>query len=339
MNCSKEEVQKIVDAHWKEQWKHIKSIELPNTREFEIKEERLLNEFKSLCKNDLKNKTNSNIIHVFYPSIPTASRGGRMSPVEFWKKIQTDENLFKKFYENRLLRSDWFNEKNGKNLQFLKKGFVPDFIYSIGCTTGRFAEKVSIFKPACAKNILNKFAPEAESVIDCFSGYGGRLLGSLAAGKSYIGYDINDITVKESNNLINWIETNFPEYKGKAKVEERDAFLSNGKADVFFSCPPYLRKDKKTPIEVWESSSGKIVCLKDSDEIIDYVLANFDCDKYIFVFDSQGGSKYSKYVKGNLENINYINARQNKLTDASHNYEDIIVITKEEKNDIIKRGS
>ena len=336
MNCSKEEVKKIIDAHWEEQWEHVKSIDLPNTREYEIKEERLLNEFKSLCKNELNNKSISNIIHVFYPSIVTANRGGSLSPVEFWKAIQENPDLFKKFYENRLLRSDWFNEKNGKNREFLNKGIVPDFIYAIGCTTGRFAEKVSTFKPACAKNILNRFAPEAETVIDCFSGYGGRLLGTLAAKKKYIGYDINDITVAESKKLINWIETNFPEYKDMATVDVKDAFTSNGKADVFFSCPPYLRKDKKTPIEIWESSSGKIICLKDSDEIIDYILRNYDCKKYIFVFDSQEGSKYSKYVKENLENINYINARNNQLTKTSHNYEDIIVITKEERDAIIK---
>ena len=76
--------------------------------------------------------------------------------------------------------------------------------------------------------------------------------------------------------------------------------------------------------------------MKDSDEIIDYILRNYDCKKYIFVFDSQEGSKYSKYIKENLENINYINARNSQLTKTSHNYEDIIVITKEERDAIIK---
>jgi len=332
MNCTKEYAEELCEKFLDREWEKIKQIPLPDTREVPVTEAHLKNEFESLCTRQLSNKAKSDIIHVFHPSLMQASRQNHKSPVEFWEAIQQDHELFKKFYKNRLMHSDWFVEKNGKNHEFLERGEVPPFIYAIGCTTGHFAEVPSYFKPALAKNLLQQYAPEAKSVIDCFSGYSGRMLGVLAAGMSYCGIDINDITVAESNRLISWLETNFPKLKGKAEVTCGDALKSTGTADVFLSCPPYLKNGK--PIEVWQSSTGKVICEQDADEIIEYVLKHFDCEKYIFVFDS-GDTKFSDHIVQNLENINYINARNQQITSQSHNYEAVLLFTKADRKKIL----
>ena len=338
MNCSKEEAQQIINQHWQKEWEKIKACkELPDTREKPITEKHMIQEFKNLCNKPLKNKAKSDIIHYFFPSIFTANKGGSMSPVEYWHLLQEDSEEFKKFLFNRLTRSDWFNEKNGANRKYLTTADVPLFIYSIGVTTSGKAPCVSYFKPSFIKNLINTYAPDCETVTDIFTGY-GKFLGALSAGKKYIGRDINDITIKENKDCLAFIEKNFPQYKGMVDLDVADAFNSTGKYDVILTCPPYSKpvsKLKNIQIEEWKNSNGeKISCEFTCDEIIDKVLRNYDANKFIFIVDDSM-QNYREYIKEKHENVNYINARQGKLTSASRNYEAVVVITKEERNKLI----
>ena len=333
MNCTKEEGQELVNKYWEREWNKINAVSFPDTRENPITETHMVNEFKNLCNKTLSNKAKSDIIHYFHPSIFTANKGGHLSPVQYWKQLQTDPELFKKFYLNRLLMSDWFNEKNGQNRKFLKEGFVPLFIYAIGCTTSGKAPCVSYFKPAYIKNLINKYAPDCKQVFDPCMGY-SKFLGALAAGKDYIGRDINDITIKESKNCLSFIEKHFPELTGKVQLAVGDMFNDTGKYEVLLTCPPYSN-EKGKQIEEWQSSSGKISCSFTCDEIITRLLQNYECEKYIFIVDDSL-KNYREYIKEKLENVNYINARKGKLTEASHNYEAVVVITKGERNKILE---
>lgn len=336
MNCTNEEAQKLVSKYFEREWSKIKQIDLPDTREFMPTEAHLVNEFKNLCSKTLKDGARSDIIHVFFKSLTSANKVGYKSPREGWKYLQENPEAFKKFLMNRYQRSDWYNEKKGANRKYLEEGFVPLFIYAIGLTTSGQFPMVSTFKPSTAKNILLKYAPEAKTVLDTFAGYGGRLLGTIAAGKQYIGYDLNDITIAENNNLLNWLKTNFPETSLNCSILQGNALdgsINAPKADVFFSCPPYEQNGKQ--IEEWMSSDGKITCQMSQDDIITTCLRLYDCKKYIFVLNAQNTS-YTDYIKEDLVNKNYINARNGKLTVASKNYESIIVITAEEKNKILQ---
>lgn len=331
MNCTDEEVDKIINEHWEESWNHIKTIPFPPTREFPIKEKELFNEFINLKLHKCANATvgqrnNSRVVRYFHPSIFTASKGGSDSPVEFWKKVQEDPNLFKKFYRNRLQRSDWFNEKNGENKHFMYEGKVPDFIYGIGLTTSASAPCVSYFKPYLAKYLIETYLNDVDTLLDPFSGYSARLLGAWACNKSYKGFDINDVTVNESNNLIKFMKFhNLIPSTLSLSVSCTDSFNLKENADALITCSPYS-DNLGRQIETWTDSSGnKIICNKTCDEIIDYCLKNFNCKKYLFVVDGSS-KKYDNYVVESLENRNYINARNGKITQASLNQEKIVLI-------------
>lgn len=340
MNCTKEESAKLVEKYWEREWHRIQAMPFPDTREFPISEKHMLNEFKNLCTKELGNKTKCDIIHHFFPSIFTANKGGYLSPIEYWAKLQTDSELFKKFLENRYRCSDWYNEKDKQdptkqttNRHYLEEGYVPSFIYAIGCTTSGKAPCVSYFKPAYIKNLINRYAPNCEIVFDPCTGY-GKFLGALAANKKYIGRDINDITIQENLNCLSFIEEHFSEYKNKVDLAIGDAFNSTGVYDVMLTCPPYSN-EKGKQIEVWQGSTGKIECEFTCDEIIDKFLRNFECNLYIFIVDDSMKT-YRDYIKEKHENVNYLGARGGKLTSASLNYEAIVVITKEERNILIK---
>lgn len=340
MNCTKEESKILVDKYWEREWKRIQGTDLPDTREFPISDKHLVQEFKNLRDKELKNKAKSDMIHRFFPSIFTANKGGCLSPVEYWKKLQEDPELFKKFLENRYRCSDWYNEtdktdpeKKRTNRHYLEEGYVPLFIYSIGCTTSGKAPCVSYFKPSFVKNLINKYAPDCDTVFDPCTGY-GKGIGALAAGKKYIGRDLNDVTIQENKNCVAFIEEHFPEYKGKANFEVADMFASTGSYDVLLTCPPYSN-EKGKQIEIWQSSTGKVECEFTCDQIIDKLLRNYECNLYIFIVDDSM-KNYRDYIKEKHENVNYINSRNGKLTDASRNYEAVVVITKEERDILIK---
>ena len=340
MNCTKEESWALVEKYWEREWKKIQGTDLPDTREFPISDEHLVREFENLRDLPLKDKAKSDMIHRFFPSIFMANKGGHLSPVEYWKKLQEDPELFKKFLENRYRCSDWYNEKDKadpekkrSNRHYLEEGYVPPFIYAIGCTTSGKAPCVSYFKPSYVKNLIARYATNCETVFDPCCGY-GKFLGALAAGKKYVGRDINDVTIKENKDCLAFIEEHFPELKGKADLAVGDMFASTGKYDAMITCPPYS-DEKGKQIEVWQSSAGKVECQFTCDEIISALLKNYECGVYVFVVDDSM-QRYRSYIKEKFENVNYINSRNGKLTDASHNYEAVVVITKDERDLLLK---
>lgn len=302
MNCTKEESWEIVEKYWKREWEKIKLIDFPKTREYEITDKQCNNELKSL-KNGIKsNKTLSNTIIKMHPSIKYANRRGNLSPYDYWQQLKVDSELFKKFYENRLRCSDWFNEKNGANFHYLKDGYVPEFIYGIGLSTSRKAPMVSYFKPALAKNIILKYLNQYKTIFDPCSGYSGRLIGSLCSNKNYIGYDINDTTIEESKNLFNYIRPLFPNLT--CNVQVMDSLNTNGQFECMLTCTPYEN------IEEWVDSRGnKITSKMNCDEWIDKLTNNFKCERYIFVTDDNI-TKYKSNIVDELTNTSHFGSNK-----------------------------
>jgi hypothetical protein len=306
MNCTKEYSNELVEKYWKREWSRIKEIDFPMTRQYNITDKECSTELVNLRDDIRNNKAASKTIVRFHPSLRYANRRKCLSPYDYWQYIKQDENEFKKFYENRLRCSDWFKEKKGANMKYLHEGFVPEFIYGIGMSTSRKAPFVSYFKPALAKNIILKYL-DYDTIFDPCAGYSGRMLGALCAGRNFIGYDLNYITIMESKDLYHFVQ---PLFHNKVELQVEDSLNVKGKFDCLFTCTPY--KD----IEEWQTPSGKISSNLSCDEWITKLLDNFDCKKYIFVVDDSI-KQYNKYIVEELENTSHFGKNKEYIIEIS----------------------
>ena len=246
-------------------------------------ENKYTKDFIKLFKNDLAfpypylENTDLGIIRHFHKSIYEASKKGQKSPIEAWK----DKELIKQAALNRLK-------------------------YVGSCTPADILNAFSVVKPWIAKELIQTYLNDYDIIIDPFSGFSGRLIGSMNNNKKYIGYDINEKHVQESNEIIK-----YKNYKNCSVDTEdlisapvRDYSKSNC---CLFTCPPYGGK------EHWNENNDEVE--KSCDEWIDLCLEKHqNCKKYLFIVD-----KTEKY-KNNIIKI---------ITNKSHfgkNNEYIILI-------------
>lgn len=127
----------------------------------------------------------------------------------------------------------------------------------------------------------------------------------MACNKNYIGQDINEISVKESNEIYNFLK---PYVKSTALISCKDSIKETGEYECLFTCPPY------NDIEQWHNVDLKNYSC---DEWIDICLKNYKCKKYVFVTDDKI-IKYKNYIVDSIENKSHL----------SINKEYIIVIEK-----------
>ena len=227
----------------------------------EFSNDKLIENFEELKEKDGQHNGNKIIWH-FHKSLWSANRKGKKSPLSAWN----DVIIMDKLKENRK--------------QYANK--ISPSVLRDGLTISGLAPRVSFFHPSKAKELISKYLNEFDTVFDPFSGFSGRLLGCCSLGKKYIGQDINKEHVKESNEVIKFLNLN-------ATVLERDIFESSGEYDCLFTCPPYNLK------EVWNDNETDLSC----DEWIDVCLSRFKCKKYLFVVD-----KTEKYNDNIIEEIN-----------------------------------
>jgi len=310
-NCTKEFCDKIVDEFIDREFEKIQSINFPKTRENPITDDMCKKEFMTLMTKERNYKTLSNIIKRFHVSMNMAHVHNQLSPLDGWNEIKNNKEKFRVFYRNRLRCSDWFKEKD--NVLHLIKGEVPEFIYGIGLSTSRISQNVTFFKPDLTKYLITKYCDDVVNVFDPFSGYSGRMLGTLALGKNYYGRDLCEYSVNESKEIYEFIKPLLNEYyKDKniicdLKIEDATTNKEIG-YDCLLTCPPY------EDIESWPGVDSEI---KNCDEWIDICLDNYDCKKYIFVVDNKI-EKYKDYIKEELNNTSHF----------GNNKEYIIVIEK-----------
>lgn len=221
-----------------------------------------------------QNPTHDDVIRKYHKSIWHAKRFGMLSPFEAWQ----DKALIKKCAMNRL--------KYVKHCD-------PDSIRQ-GFNVMKLAPKVSVFKPLLAKRIIETYLAEFETIFDPFSGFSGRMYGAYLCSKKYIGQDINETHVKESNELIH-------DYNMNATVVCKDIFESEGEYECLFTCSPYHLK------EVWNEHETDMSC----DEWIDECLKRFKCKRYVFVVDET--EKYKDRIVEMIENKSHFGANSEKL--------------------------
>lgn len=197
---------------------------------------------------------NYDIIRYFHKSIYTASKANHPSPFEAWQ----DKNLVLKSALNRL--------------QYV--GNCKPSMVVRGFSVTRIAPKVSVFRPNLADRLIKTYLDESETIFDPFSGFSGRLLGTASCNKKYIGQDLNEEHVKESNEIIQFKELQ------NCTVVQQDLLTDSNKQffnTSLFTCPPYSDK------EFWTEDKSELT--KTCDEWIDICLEKYKCDNYLFVVD------------------------------------------------------
>ncbi len=202
---------------------------------------------------DLADKSNDGIIRHFHKSIYEASRKGQPSPLSAWE----DKDLILKSAMNRLAYVGTCRPED------ILRGF----------SVAKIAQRVSLFPTSLADTLLKKYLNECSVIVDPFSGFSGRLLGASLNNKVYIGKDINEAHVNESNEII--------KYKNlkNCSVEVEDILKKDDvtTGDALFTCPPYGGK------EHWNKNNDEVELT--CDEWIDICLKKYKCKKYLFVVD------------------------------------------------------
>ena len=242
----------------------------------------LTKDYKSLKKSDNKNSNSGlKIVRQFHPSIWRCNRHGYKSPVDAWN----DPEIMYKVIENRL--------------KYLKEDLS---VYDIraGLSISKKAPKVSVFKPATAKYLIEKYLSEYAEIFDPCCGFSGRMLGTCILGKHYIGQDINSITIKESNKIKDYFNLN-------ANLRVNDSIYDSGEYECLFTCPPYGNKEN------WHQE----IEILSADEWIDVCLKNYKCEAYLFVVDKT--EKYKDFVVEEFKNKSYLNENSEQVVFIKNN--------------------
>lgn len=259
-----------------------RSIDFPYP---EYSETRLLSDWKHLCsyKKDKyipQCRIGISLVKEFHRSIYQCHVGNNVSPYEGWY----NDDTLKKVIRNRFI---------------YKNDVDPSKILS-GFNISKTCPTVSIFNPILARYLTLKYLNEFDLVYDPFSGFSGRLLGVASTNKRYIGRDLNERAVTESNQIIDFLE--LP--RNRYRVDKQDIFDSTGSFQCLLTCPPY---DKK---EIYNSEEVFKTC----DEWIDECLRRFKCKRYVFVVD--GTVKYAQYAREEIKSDSHF----------AHTVEQVIVI-------------
>ena len=214
----------------------------------------LKEDYENLVNKDYKpgQKFGTYITNEFHRSIWKASVKGKKSPYEAWH----DEELMAKLIKNRLI----YSSSPEITPEILRRGFSPS----------RIAPRVSLFNPALAKYLISKYLNEYDVIFDPFSGFSGRLLGACSLGKKYVGSDIDENHIKESQSIIDYFGL-------EGIVEVKDVLESSGAYPCLFTCPPYGSKER------WNEKNDLVE--KSCDEWIQECIQGFDCERYLFVVD------------------------------------------------------
>jgi SAM-dependent methyltransferase len=106
------------------------------------------------------------------------------------------------------------------------------------------AASVSNYRPMIARAVITKYSPEHGRVVDFSAGYGGRLLGALAAGRSYVGIEPNRDQVSGFRRMVRALASarfSLPKMTILQGCAERELLkIQAASADLVFSSPPFF---------------------------------------------------------------------------------------------------
>lgn len=257
--------------------KYLTKVLLSNFPYDFLSKSQIVKEYKKIC---IKEPTiNSNIglslVEHFHPSIWRCNKLNYKSPVDAWH----DSIIISKTIQNRL-------KYIGPELSLRQ--------IRRGLSVGRFAPKVSVFRPMTAKYLIKKYLNSYSTIFDPCMGFSGRLLGAASLAKHYIGIDINSVTCAEACELQKELGIN-------AEIICADSLYRTSKYKCLFTCPPYGNK------EHWHQDIEEL----SADEWIDVCLKNYDCEAYLFVVDDT--AKYKDFIVEEIKNRSHFNITSEKV--------------------------
>ena len=271
------------DEFVEEQFKYCRL--LPDLPYMKYSDNELLKSYEQLCrlKTDdkyhqsisLNNREGDRLINQFHHSIYQAKcKGFKLSPYEAWY----DDDLLRKIIKNRII---YINKIN------------PNKILQ-GFNIAKVAKRVTVFSAGRAKLIISRYLSEFDTIFDPFSGFSGRMLGTIASGKKYIGQDISEIHLRESSSIIEFLKKYG--YDIDAELHQKDITKSHGSYPCLFTCPPYADKEQwlDVPID-----------MRTCDDWIDLCLNHFKCQRYVFVVDET--KKYVDNIVDTITNKSHMN--------------------------------
>lgn len=157
----------------------------------------------------------------FFPNRYAASKKNTPSAVYGWR----DEKLMRKAITFQLRHGDPVTPKRVLRAMTLL------------CRTP------TVFRPAIARFICEKYCPPGGVVWDPCSGYGGRLLGAHAAGVHYIGTDVEIETISGNRRLAEALGASHDLFVTPAED------FSPPPVDLVFTSPPYFDCERYSQAE------------------------------------------------------------------------------------------
>lgn len=135
-----------------------------------------------------------------------------------------------------------------------KKSILPDYVYDSLVQLGG----VVGFPCLLAKGIIERFSNENDVVVDPCAGWGGRLLGAMSSGRTYVGFEPWGKTVQGLHDIMNFYQVN---KKNIIINSDFDPKIAPSSCNLIFTSPPYIDLEVyENPIgtEGWKSLMEKI---------------------------------------------------------------------------------
>lgn len=229
----------------------------------------LKEEFSKLQEKDLKDiEVGNNIIRHFHKSLFTYCISNKLSPLDNWKdQEKIKERIRDEYIENNSTTSE-------------------QILFSF-----EEAPVIRTLLPFFCKNEVNVYLNDCNTIIDPYLDFSSKLLGTCSLGKTYTGYSNNAELLKESKNLINFLELN-------AKVFDRKE-ISVSNFDGMFT---YIEDSN-----LWKDINKEY---RDTDILIEECLNTFKCKRYLFIVNNT--EKYKEFVTGAIENTSQFNDNNKK---------------------------
>jgi len=163
----------------------------------------------------------------FQPSMWKAKVNRYLSPME----IFNDDRLLRSAIERSLtIWPDRFGA-NASCLRRMLKSYPG-------------AASVSNYRPMIARAVITKYTPPRGRVLDFSAGYGGRLLGALAAGRHYLGIEPNRDHVSGFRRMMRALASadfSLPQARIlNGRAERELPKLAGAGYDLVFSSPPFF---------------------------------------------------------------------------------------------------
>lgn len=172
--------------------------------------------------------------------------------------MKISEHFMHNFYDisdnkGRSFANQWNYEVLNKVLRWNRKSHSTPYLSELkrGVYFCTGMTKNTMYRPSLAKMIVNKYA-KGKYVLDPCCGWGGRMLGTVAAGSHYIGFEPNTETYNNLRNIATFlnITDNVTLYND---IAENIGNYTFHEVDLILTSPPYYN------LEIYSTESSQSV--------------------------------------------------------------------------------